>query len=128
MSGVAGTFPNSNETGVAIPFDLLFPTNLGKVNFTVASSAVIALPANAVLLTLRATADCIIRFDGNPAVIPASGAFENSSLYIQVDEVVNIVAPSANFTVIGETASGTLFVQVSQPWTSSKVNTNLHKG
>lgn len=125
MNGIPGLFPNSTPTGDSIPFDLLFPTALGVVDFTTAVSASITLPTNAVLLSLRSTEDCIVRF-GAAASVPVTGTFVTDEVYVQVDEIVNIVAPAATFTVIGEFATGRLTIQVSQPWTALKVSADRH--
>jgi len=126
MNGIPGLFPNATSTGDSIPFDLLFPTSVGLVDFLTTVSAEVILPANALLLSFRATADCFIRF-GAAASVPVTETFVTNEVYVQVDEVVHIVAPSGSFTVIGESAAGRLTIQVSQPWTSLKVTTDRHQ-
>ena len=125
MNGVPGLFPNASPTGDSIPFDLLFPTAVGVVDFLTSVSGEVILPAGSVILSLRSTADCYINF-GVAASIPVSGSFVDNQVYVQVDEVVHIVAPYGALTVIGETAAGRLTIQVSQPWTAVKVAPNSH--
>lgn len=127
MPSTSQRYPLSTPDGVAIPLEILRPHSYVKKSFTSgAASAVVAVPGNVEIAILSADQDCLVCFGGTAAV-PADNT--NVASVIFVPQGVRVcVAPTAdNFTVIGETASGSLRIQFVDKWAGLAVQTQYQK-
>ena len=112
-------YPLSTLGGQAIPFEVIRPYSLLRVDITDAVSADIAIPVAADFLIIEADIECIIRFAETSAAVPASGTEMLDAMHIYPGTAWTIDHNgAAELTVIGVVASetGNLWVNTTKKW------------
>lgn len=128
MAELLGLYPLSSPDGQAIPYEVIRPIGLIRQDFTDTGSAAITIPAAAELLSLFANATCIVRF-GATAAVPANGAHDIDSILVAANTYMNVDHNgAANFSVIGVSEAGTLFVTTVQKWKDVRKTTQYARG
>jgi hypothetical protein len=118
MAEPLALYPLASIAGQAIPYEVIRSIGLIRQDFEDVASSAVNIPANADILSLYASADCLIRFDGIVEV-PVNGALITNTMVIAGNTYINIDHNGAStFTVIGlRDPGGTLFVNAVQKWT-----------
>ena len=112
-------YPFSTLNGQWIPTDILKMTHTIRKDFIAASgSALDILPVDTEIIQITATALCFIRFDA-VAVVPihaaAATAITNTARLLPNIPTL-LAVPSLQYSLIGEAAAGTAWVEVVTKW------------
>ena len=122
MAASKQRYPLSTISGQYIPLEVLRPSSVIRKDFLSASATTAeALPAGAELLMVRTTTDCFIKFANSSATKPTSASPSApvvDTVYIQRGEVQAISPLALFYSVIGDTADGTVTIQVLETWQS----------
>lgn len=112
---IAGRYPLSTGDGTAIPFHVIRPIELGRIDYTSTPSGVISIGLTNQVAVLYASSDCIVRF-GNVVSIPSSGSSLTDALYIPAGFIVSCQFSDDGLSVVEVSEPGTLWIQLHQTW------------
>lgn len=127
MASTSQRYPLSTPEGVAIPFDIIKAHSYIKKNFTFTeASAVINVPADVEIVIFSSNEDCLIKFGGT-ASIPADGVSQLDVICVEKDVRLAVAPNASTFTIIGESAVGSLRIQFVHKWAGLAVQTQ-YKG
>lgn len=110
-------YPFSTADGKVIPLDILRPLGVLKKDFdfttgTSLESVGVTVP----IMLLRSSKNCYVRF-GTVAVLPTSGGgVVAETVYVPRGEIIVCAPKDPNYSVLGETEVGTLFIQLMEQW------------
>jgi hypothetical protein len=109
-------YPLSTTDGESIPLDVISPIELWI--FTLAptvATAIEVLTSLNCLLSVKCSADAVLRFGATAAIYPVNGDKVLDSVYIPANTLILIKPTSLSFSLVSA-AGGTAWVQVMQKW------------
>ena len=129
MSTPLDLYPLSTSDGKDIPLDVIRPTGWTFFDFTSSAATASSTLANLEdLMVFQADEDCIIRFDGVEASMPAAGSIVSNSLYLPKNTSVVVYTTQRDISVKGVNQSGTLTIQFVDVWHALGVPSQFTRG
>lgn len=119
-------YPNATLDGQPIPFDVLLSSGIIIQPFTNVAVDNVAIPTETELLILYSDQNCFLSLSA-AIVLPANGAFGAGIHYIPAN-CMKIIDPdgATAFSVIRQTANGTLVVECAYKWMDAKKVTQFN--
>ena len=111
----ADNYPLADGKGNPIPFHVIRPNSIGRVDFTGTPSGVLGIGVTDDVATLYASADCLIRF-GAAVSVPTSGNTLSDTLFLPTGYIVSIQYPADGISVVQISDPGTLWIQLHTRW------------
>lgn len=108
-------YPLADGKGAAIPFHVLRPISLGRIDFTGTPTAVINIGVAGDVAVLYSSADCLVRF-GAAVSVPTTGTELSNTLYIPSGYLTSIQYPATGLSVVQISEAGTLWIQRYTRW------------
>lgn len=111
-------YPLSDESGKAIPLDIIRP--LGSIKWALPFDAAlpITIPAEFALVSMFSNVDCVLDFTGDLVYPAANATLYASALIIPADTILTVAIPSngaARLIPLGAKA-GTVVMNCIQKW------------
>lgn len=109
-------FPNSDLSGIALPFDLGNPYGTFNVTTSGAASALKTLPADTEVISIKSSVDAVMAFGAAPTPSVADDVFTENQVYLPAQQFVHLRVPSNKFKAMNFSGAGTLRIQVWKAW------------
>jgi len=122
-------YPLSSVEGRAIPTDVLGPEAYIQKSFTTTPPvAVTALPTGSIVAEIRADQDCLISFAAL-ATVPADATALSDAyfLFAGTTRIIEIT-DAANFSVVGNSAAGTLRMNIVRKYAALAIEAQIARG
>lgn len=123
-----GRYPQSTPAGEPIPFEIVRPLGIIKVEVSATPSNDIALPDVNSFLVLHTNAACYVVLDGDGAV-PVTDTYTANVVFVDTDEVIVVDHNAAETigVIAAGTDEGTLHVQVCEKYKDIRKTAQLER-
>lgn len=126
MTTPAGVYPFATQDGKAIPLDIIKPISIITKTFVSGSDSSLVIPSGAVVGTITATKDCILRF-GFAVGSLVDGAELSDSVFLPENATITLALTVGTAYVRGIANSGSIYIQLIEKWAGLALNAQYQR-